>query len=92
MRKKAAPASQIEVFHPQMGSAAVATPAGDGSRLYVFFGSCGLFCYDLQGKTLWEHPMGPFNDEYGAGSSPMLVDDKVVLCQDHDTESFLIAA
>ena len=89
--KKEAPAAGIEVFHPQMGSAAVASPACDGSRLYVFFGSCGLCCYDLQGKLLWEHPMGPFNDEYGAGSSPMLVDDKVVLCQDHDTESFLIA-
>lgn len=89
--KKNAPARHIEVFHPQMGSAAVATPACDGSRLYVFFGSCGLLCYDLQGKTQWEHPLGPFRDEYGAGSSPMLIDDKVVLCQDHDTDSFLIA-
>jgi outer membrane protein assembly factor BamB len=82
---------QIEVFHPQMGSAAVATPACDGSRLYVFFGSYGLIGYDLQGKLLWEDRMGPFRDEYGAGSSPMLVDDKVILCQDHDTDSFLIA-
>jgi len=89
--KRLAPVSQIEIFHPQMGSAAVATPACDGSRLFVFFGSYGLICYDLQGKTLWEHTLGPFRDEYGAGSSPMLVDDKVVVCQDHDIESFLIA-
>jgi outer membrane protein assembly factor BamB len=89
--KKLAPTTRIETFHPQMGSAAVATPACDGSRLYVFFGSYGLICYNLQGKTVWEHPFGPFQDEYGAGSSPMLIDDKVVLCQDHDTESFLIA-
>jgi outer membrane protein assembly factor BamB len=89
--KRIAPASQVEIFHPQMGSAAVATPAGDGSRVYVFFGSYGLICYDVEGKILWEHKMGPFRDEYGAGSSPMLVDNKVVLCQDHDTESFLIA-
>jgi outer membrane protein assembly factor BamB len=89
--KRVTPAAQIETFHPQMGSAAVATPACDGSRLYVFFGSYGLICYDLRGKTLWEHALGPFRDEYGAGSSPILIDDKVVLCQDHDTESFLIA-
>ncbi|MGO9204332.1 MAG: PQQ-binding-like beta-propeller repeat protein [Limisphaerales bacterium] len=88
---RVAPASRIEVFHPQMGSAAVATPACDGTRLYVFFGSFGLVCYDLAGKTLWEHPLGPLRDEYGAGSSPVLVDDKVVLCEDHDIDSFLLA-
>ena len=68
---RVAPASRIEVFHPQMGSAAVATPACDGTRLYVFFGSFGLVCYDLAGKTLWEHPLGPLRDEYGAGNSPV---------------------
>jgi outer membrane protein assembly factor BamB len=35
--------------------------------------------------------MGPFHDEYGAGSSPILVDEKVILNQDHDTDSFLLA-
>ncbi len=89
--KRVVPVSRIETFHPQMGSAAVATPAWDGTRLFVFFGSYGLVCYDFEGQTLWEHPLGPFRDEYGAGSSPMLIDDKVVLCQDHDIDSFLVA-
>ena len=35
--------------------------------------------------------LGPFRDEYGAGSSPILVGYKVILNQDHDVESFLIA-
>ena len=89
--KKVVAASAIETFHPQMGNAAVSTPACDGSRLYVFFGSYGLICYDLNGEVRWEHRLGPFRDEYGAGSSPMLIDDKVVLCEDHDTGSFLLA-
>ena len=89
--KKVVAASAVETFHPQMGNAAVSTPACDGSRLYVFFGSYGLICYDLNGVVQWEHRMGPFRDEYGAGSSPMLIDDKVVLCEDHDTGSFLLA-
>ncbi|MGH7970033.1 MAG: PQQ-binding-like beta-propeller repeat protein, partial [Limisphaerales bacterium] len=55
------------------------------------FGSAGLFCYDLDGKKLWEQRMGPFHDEYGAGSSPLLCDDKIILNQDHDTDSFLAA-
>ncbi len=35
--------------------------------------------------------MGPFQDEFGAASSPILVDDKVVINQDHDVDSFITA-
>jgi outer membrane protein assembly factor BamB len=82
--------TQVEQTHA-LGNPATATPACDGERLFVFFGSAGLFCYDLSGKKLWEQRMGPFRDEYGAGSSPILCEDKVILNQDHDTESFLAA-
>ena len=30
------------------------SPTTDGERLYCWFGSSGLFCYDLNGKKLWE--------------------------------------
>jgi outer membrane protein assembly factor BamB len=89
--KRPAPAAHIEEYHPKSGNAAVATPACDGERLFVFFGSAGLFCYDLDGHLIWENRMGPFQDEYGAGSSPILIDDKIILHQDHDTDSFLMA-
>jgi outer membrane protein assembly factor BamB len=89
--KQKAPVERIEELHPTMGSPAATTPACDGECLYVFFGSCGVICYDLEGRRLWEHALGPFRDEYGASSSPMLVDDKVILCEDHDVGSFLIA-
>src|ERR1051325_9479011 len=89
--KKSEPAARVEVFHPSTGSPAPVTPACDGQRLYVFFGSYGLICYDLDGKKLWTHPMGPFQDEYGAGSSPVLIDDKVIINQDHDLDSFVMA-
>ncbi|HVV73848.1 MAG TPA: PQQ-binding-like beta-propeller repeat protein, partial [Verrucomicrobiae bacterium] len=49
----------VEQTHP-IGSPATATPACDGERLFVFFGSAGLFCYDLEGKKLWEQHVGPF--------------------------------
>jgi outer membrane protein assembly factor BamB len=85
-----APAESIEPFHP-VGSPAASTPAWDGQRLVVFFGSYGLLCYDRDGKLLWSKPMGPFQNEYGASSSPILVGDKVILNQDHDIDSFLLA-
>jgi len=81
---------RIEQMHP-LGSPATATPACDGQRLFVFFGSYGLVCYNLDGKKIWEQLLGPFQDEYGAGSSPVLIDGKVVLNQDHDIDSFLAA-
>jgi outer membrane protein assembly factor BamB len=89
--KQKAPAERIEQLHATMGNPAAATPACDGERVFAFFGSYGLICYDLEGRQLWEHALGPFRDEYGASSSPMLVDDKVILCEDHDVDSFLIA-
>ena len=81
---------RIEQTHP-IGSPATATVACDGQRIFVFFGSAGLFCYDLEGRKLWEQRLGPFRDEYGAGSSPIVFEGKVILNQDHDIDSFLAA-
>lgn len=74
-----------------MGSPASATPATDGKRIFVFFGSFGLLSYDTAGGLLWSKPMGPFQDKFGASSSPVLADGKVILNEDHDIDSYLIA-
>ncbi len=54
-----APAKQIEEFHKTEGSPAASTPATDGKRIVSYFGSCGLFCYDLDGKQLWNFELPP---------------------------------
>jgi outer membrane protein assembly factor BamB len=83
-----APCQALEKVH-QIGSHAQPTPAADAERVVSFFGSCGLFCYDRGGKLLWRRPLGPFKNDFGAGSSPVLIGDRVLLCQDHDQGSFL---
>lgn len=88
--RKVCPTKEIESYHPS-GSPAAATVASDGKRLYAFFGSYGLLCYDLEGELQWEKQMGPFQDEFGAASSPILVDGKIILNEDHDINSFLTA-
>jgi outer membrane protein assembly factor BamB len=88
--KKIVPTEQLEAFHP-VGSPASSTPACNGHQVFSFFGSYGLLCYDMDGNLLWEKRMGPFQDEFGASSSPALADGKVILCEDHDIDSFLIA-
>ncbi len=85
-----APSTTLEKVH-KIGSHAQSTPAADGDCVVSFFGSCGLFCYDRAGKQLWHQPMGPFKNDFGAGSSPILAGDWVLLCQDHDQGSFLTA-
>jgi outer membrane protein assembly factor BamB len=85
-----APYQSLEKIH-QIGSHAQPTPATDGERLISFFGSSGLLCYDTAGKLLWRLPLGPFKNNLGAGSSPILAGDLVLLNQDHDIDSFLLA-
>jgi outer membrane protein assembly factor BamB len=89
--RQVAPATRLELYHRATGSPAAATPASDGERVYVFFGSYGLICYDLDGNKLWDQPMPPFQDEFGASSSPILLDGKLILNEDHDLGSFLLA-
>jgi len=57
----------------------------------VFFADFGLLSYDMEGRERWRLPLGPFNNLYGMGSSPVLVDDIVILACDQNTGSFLIA-
>ncbi len=70
---------------------AAASAVTDGVRVVTFFGDYGLLAYDASGKELWRRPLGPFNNIYGMGSSPILVDDKVVIACDQSTGSFIAA-
>src|SRR4029079_7722955 len=82
--------SALEEVHND-ASHATPSPATDGTIVVSFFGSCGLFCYDRDGKQLWHRSLVRFKNDFGSGSSPILVDDRVILCQDHDTDSFIMA-
>ena len=85
-----APHGTLEEVH-NVGNHAQSTPAADEERVYSFFGSCGLFCYDRDGNQVWHVPMGPFKNDFGAASSPVIDGDRIILCQDHDTDSFLMS-
>lgn len=76
--------------HPKNGYAS-ATPATDGERVFAFFGSAGLFCYDRDGTFLWHRDLGPQEHIYGVASSPILYGDWVIQLCDRERDSFLIA-
>jgi outer membrane protein assembly factor BamB len=70
---------------------AAASAATDGKRVVVFFGDYGLVTYDVDGTELWTTPLGPFDNIYGMGASPVMLDDMVVLACDQSTGSFVAA-
>ncbi|MFT7641646.1 MAG: outer membrane protein assembly factor BamB [Pirellulaceae bacterium] len=58
---------------------AASTPTTDGKRLYVFFGKTGVFCFDLDGKQLWQASVGDGTNGWGSGTSPLLYKDLVII-------------
>ena len=85
-----APRSREEKLDSRNGPAGP-TPATDGTNVYVFFADFGLLSYDQNGRERWRVPLGPFNNLYGMGASPVLVDDAVVLACDQNTDSFILS-
>jgi outer membrane protein assembly factor BamB len=75
-------------------SYASATPATDGKLVYAFFGSEGLYAYDLNGKFVWKADMGKLGTVgMGNGTSPILYDDLVIVQRDDENVegSFIVA-
>ncbi len=76
-----------------------ATPATDGEVVVAFFGSQGIYAYDLDGKPLWTRDLGRFDVgaydlpeyEWGTASSPILYRDLVIVQCDQQKGSFLTA-
>ena len=72
---------------------APASPTTDGKHLYCWFGSAGLFCYDLQGNKIWEKKLGEVKvgSSLGEGCSPVLHEGKLVIVRDHAGQSTIEA-
>ena len=73
------------------------TLATDGERLIAFFGSEGLYAYDMSGKLLWKSDLGVLDAgffmvpeaQWETGSSPVIHDNVVVVQADVQKDSFL---
>jgi outer membrane protein assembly factor BamB len=48
------------------------TPSTDGERVYVCFGSAGVFAYDFAGKEIWRRDLGKLNHMFGTAVSTVL--------------------
>ena len=91
--KQDARVTELEEFHATEGSPAASTPATDGDRVVSYFGSCGLVCYDLNGKELWQHPLpvAQTAGSFGTGCSPLIAGGLVLLNRDQRQGCSLLA-
>lgn len=88
--RRPAPAEMIEKVH-EISTPATGTPASDGERVYVYFASFGLLCYDFAGKEVWKKPLPVPATRFGAGTSPIVVGDLVLLSGEYSPKPFLLA-
>jgi outer membrane protein assembly factor BamB len=84
--------------HPK-GSFAASTPATDGAHVVAFFGTEGLFCYDVEGKLLWKKDLGELDAgfymvpsaSWGFSASPVIHEGVVYVQCDAQKQSFVAA-
>ncbi|HEX5081211.1 MAG TPA: PQQ-binding-like beta-propeller repeat protein [Blastocatellia bacterium] len=78
---------------------ASSTPATDGRIVVAWFGSQGVYAYDVNGRFLWKADLGRLNlgaydiptYEWGTASSPVIWNNLVILQCDTQDDSFLLA-
>ncbi len=75
------------------------TLATDGKYVVAFFGSEGLYCFDMEGKLHWSKDLGVLDSgfftapsaQWEFGSSPVIHGNMVILQCDVQKDSFLAA-
>jgi outer membrane protein assembly factor BamB len=75
------------------------TPATDGRIVVAWFGSQGVFAFDIKGRPLWKVDLGRVDMgaydiptyEWGPASSPIIFENLVILQCDTQADSFLLA-
>jgi outer membrane protein assembly factor BamB len=80
-------------------SHASATPATDGRSIVALMGSEGLFAFDLNGNLKWRADLGVMDVglvddptlQWGPASSPVILDDAVIVQNNRHRDSFLAA-
>jgi outer membrane protein assembly factor BamB len=75
-------------------SFASSTPTVDEERVYILWGSpesYSVIALNHEGHEKWKKDLGPFQAEHGFGTSPIVFEDLVVVNNDQDGTSSLVA-
>lgn len=70
------------------------SPVVDAQRVIAFFVSSDHFwvrAFDHAGQELWSRDLGTFTSQHGHGASPMIFEKTVIVTNDQDADSYIIA-
>ncbi len=69
------------------------SPVTDGKFIYIYVATLGGWAFDLKGKEIWSAKLeaNPIYLEFGTGSSPALVDNKLIILSDNEKQQFIAA-
>lgn len=86
-------ATPHEGYHGRYGSFASNTPVTDGTHLYAFFGSRGMYCYNLDGKLIWKKDFPPMRMrlQFGEGTPTVVDGNTLYLKFDQEQDSYMVA-
>lgn len=83
-----------EASHGDNGTWASSSAVTDGTHLFAYFESRGLYAYDMHGKLIWQADFGDkrMRNQFGEGSTPALYGNTLIVVWDHITgPSFIVA-
>ncbi len=91
-KRMATEATPHEGFFPFYGSFASHSPVTDGDHVFAYFGSRGVYCYDLDGNLAWTKDLGEMNKimQFGEGTPIVLHEDRLIIKWDHEGDSFIV--
>ena len=74
---------------------ATPSPVTDGTLVFAWFGTGQILALDRSGAVVWQRHLatenGPFDIQWGHGSSPVLYGDLLILLCDQPARSYLVA-
>src|SRR5262245_37920001 len=82
-----------EASHQENGTYASSSAITDGTRVFAWFESQGMYVYDMDGKPLWSRDLGDkkMRSEFGEGSTPVFYRNRLVIVWDHQGQSFIVS-
>jgi outer membrane protein assembly factor BamB len=85
-------ATPHEGYHGRYGSFASNSPVTDGQHVFAFFGSRGMYAYDLDGKLVWKKEFPPMRmrNAFGEGVAPVLDGNALYLKFDQEQGSYMV--
>lgn len=80
----------VERGHRNGSPAASSVAVGEEGKLVAYSGAFGLVSLSTGGELHWALPLSTPVTQHGAGTSPVIAGDRLILCLDQDIDSYIL--